>query len=61
MNEQADPNSGLDRPAERFVEGVDYYFEHGLMVMTAHYLTQRGYCCHNDCRHCPYDENGQLK
>lgn len=26
----------------------------GLMVMTARYLLRRGYCCGNDCRHCPY-------
>ena len=37
-----------------FKEGVDYYFEAGLMVLTAEFLRKRGYCCHNDCRHCPY-------
>lgn len=36
-------------------EGVDYYFdEKGLMVFTAAYHLKRGYCCGNDCRHCPY-------
>ncbi|GEM_PF-907338 len=35
-------------------EGVDYYMENGLFVLTAHYLEKRGYCCKNDCRHCPY-------
>ncbi len=44
------------------VEGVDYYIENGLMVFTAHYLRNRGYCCETGCRHCPYgfqkpDEN----
>ncbi|MCP9496144.1 MAG: DUF5522 domain-containing protein [Pyrinomonadaceae bacterium MAG19_C2-C3] len=38
------------------VEGVDYYFDAGLMVLTAHYLRRRGYCCANECRHCPYDK-----
>lgn len=39
----------------KLVEGVDYYFdERGLMVLTAHFLTKRGYCCENGCRHCPY-------
>lgn len=33
----------------------------GLWVLTASYLEERGYCCHNDCRHCPYDEAGKLK
>ena len=35
-------------------EGLDYYLENGLMVFTAHYLLQRGYCCRSGCRHCPY-------
>jgi hypothetical protein len=34
----------------------DFYFERGLMVFTAAYLRRRGYCCDNDCRHCPYRE-----
>jgi hypothetical protein len=40
--------------AVTFVEGKDYYFEDGLMVLTAKFLSERGYCCGNDCRHCPY-------
>jgi uncharacterized protein DUF5522 len=26
----------------------------GLFVLTAGYLAQRGTCCGNGCRHCPY-------
>jgi hypothetical protein len=26
----------------------------GLLVMTAAYLAERGYCCVKGCRHCPY-------
>ncbi len=26
----------------------------GLMVLTGHYLEQKGYCCGSGCRHCPY-------
>lgn len=26
----------------------------GMLVMTAHYLRSRGYCCGAGCRHCPY-------
>ncbi len=26
----------------------------GLFVMTEAYLADRGYCCGNGCRHCPY-------
>jgi hypothetical protein len=37
-------------------ENLDYYFnEQGNMVLTAHYLSSRGYCCGNGCLHCPYD------
>jgi hypothetical protein len=39
---------------EVLVEGEDYYFERGLMVLTARYLLRRGYCCEQGCRHCPY-------
>lgn len=33
---------------------MDYYYENGLLVFTANFLLQRGYCCNNGCRHCPY-------
>jgi len=46
--------TGAKERPEKFVEGVDYYFEKGLMVLTAHFLLKRGYCCENDCRNCPY-------
>ena len=26
----------------------------GYRVFTSAYLMERGYCCGNDCRHCPY-------
>ncbi|MBA3356782.1 MAG: hypothetical protein H0U18_12770 [Pyrinomonadaceae bacterium] len=35
-------------------EGLDYYLENGLMVLTARFLRRRGYCCERGCRHCPY-------
>ena len=40
----------------KFTEGVDYYYEGGLMILTAHFLLKRGYCCGNGCRHCPYSK-----
>jgi hypothetical protein len=48
---------------ETFVEGLDFYFEDGLMVLTRRYLLNRGYCCENGCRHCPYSssETGKLE
>jgi hypothetical protein len=39
---------------EKPVEGIDFYFENGLFVLTEHFLRKRGYCCENGCRHCPY-------
>lgn len=48
-----EPKSKSEKP-KAFVEGVDYYFDAGLMVLTEHYLRERGYCCGNGCRHCPY-------
>ncbi|MEO6549011.1 MAG: DUF5522 domain-containing protein [Ferruginibacter sp.] len=37
-------------------EGEDYYFnEDGFMVLTKKYLLDRGNCCGNGCKHCPYN------
>jgi Family of unknown function (DUF5522) len=37
------------------VEGEDFYFnEQGFVVFTAQYHLQKGICCGNGCRHCPY-------
>ena len=37
------------------IRNIDYYLdEQGLTVFTRHYLLERGYCCGNGCRHCPY-------
>ena len=33
----------------------DYYWENGYKVMTEKYHLGRGYCCKNNCRHCPYE------
>lgn len=41
---------------ENFLEGVHFYYdESGLMVLTEKYHLERGYCCGNGCRHCPYN------
>ncbi len=38
------------------IEGEEYYFDaSGLLVFTEKYLLQRGTCCGNGCRHCPYN------
>ena len=47
-------NESMSDERPRLVEGEDYYFDNGLMVLTARFLLKRGYCCGNGCRHCPY-------
>jgi hypothetical protein len=43
-------------PPEGFREADDYYFnDDGFVVFTAKYLLDRGYCCGNGCKNCPYD------
>lgn len=38
------------------VENIDYYInQDGNFVFTKAYHLQRGYCCKNKCRHCPWD------
>jgi hypothetical protein len=49
-----------------FVEKIHYYLENGKVVYTEQFHTERGYCCGNKCRHCPYEPkhikgNKQLK
>ena len=34
---------------------VDYYLEGERVIFTALFHIQRGQCCGNGCRHCPYD------
>jgi Family of unknown function (DUF5522) len=41
------------------VEGLHYYLnEEGLMVLTAKYHLEKGYCCGNGCLHCPFEYAG---
>ena len=40
--------------ARKIVPGDFYFDAGGLMVFTAAYHLQRGYCCGSGCRHCPY-------
>jgi hypothetical protein len=37
-------------------EDKNYYIDNnGNLVFTEHFLLNRGYCCGNGCRHCPYN------
>lgn len=38
----------------KLIEGIHYYMEGALMVFTEKYHIEKGYCCKNNCRHCPY-------
>lgn len=49
---------------DKFEKGDYYYSEEGYLVFTEQYLLKRGYCCKNNCRHCPYGYNpktGQIE
>jgi hypothetical protein len=37
-------------------EGEDFYYnQQGYVVLTEKYHLQKGVCCGNGCRHCPYN------
>lgn len=34
---------------------IDYYMSpDGYRILTKKFLSERGYCCGNGCKHCPY-------
>lgn len=33
----------------------------GYQVMTSYFLKNRGTCCNNNCRHCPYKSDADKK
>mgnify|MGYP006079411075 CR=1 FL=1 len=40
------------------MESSDYYLsDDGYIVFTEKYHLNRGYCCKNGCKHCPYGFN----
>ncbi len=60
------PNKGIDDESiPLFIKAheisseaqSDFYIDPitGYQVMTSYFLKNRGYCCKNNCRHCPYD------
>ncbi|MDX1936033.1 MAG: DUF5522 domain-containing protein [Flavihumibacter sp.] len=41
---------------KQLVEGVDFYYnENGFIVLTEKYHIERGFCCGNGCKHCPFN------
>ncbi len=47
------PEEPQPEPTEELAP-EDFYFDGPYMVFTAAYHLKRGFCCNNDCRHCPY-------
>ena len=40
----------------KLVEGEDFYYnEDGYIVLTQKYHLEKGDCCGNGCKHCPYE------
>jgi Family of unknown function (DUF5522) len=41
---------------DKLIEGEDYYYnEEGYVVLMEKYHLDKGYCCGNGCKHCPYN------
>ncbi len=43
---------------EAVAKGLDFYIDphNKLLVMTRLHHENRGHCCKNGCRHCPYEQ-----
>ena len=40
---------------KELIEGIDYYINgEGYVVLTEKYHIDKGSCCGNGCKHCPY-------
>jgi hypothetical protein len=42
-----------------FIKDIHYYMDDTRVVFTALYHVQRGECCGNKCKHCPYTPKHQ--
>ena len=38
-----------------------YYSKEGYVIFTEKYHFKRGYCCENNCKHCPYNKEKNEK
>ena len=38
-----------------------YHSPEGYIVFTAKYHLRKGYCCNNNCKHCPYKKKDKKK
>ena len=40
----------------------DFYLsEEGYIIFTENFHSKRGFCCLNNCLHCPYEKKDKLK
>jgi len=37
-----------------YIDGVHYYYDGSLLIFKELFHIQRGQCCGNGCRHCPF-------
>jgi 2-iminoacetate synthase ThiH len=45
----------LVKSSKDFIEGIHYYMEGERVIFSALFHINRGQCCGNGCRHCPFD------
>ena len=38
-----------------------YHSSEGYVILTEKYHLKRGYCCNNNCKHCPYKKETKNK
>ncbi len=43
----------------KFEPGDYYWDKRGFRIFTEQYLLRRGYCCKDNCKHCPYGFSGR--
>jgi hypothetical protein len=39
---------------KELIDGIHYYLEKGKVIFTQQFHLDRGFCCGNKCRHCPF-------
>lgn len=42
---------------KEFKEGEHFYLDNGKVIMTELFHKERGFCCGNKCKHCPYENS----
>ena len=52
---QVEPVKYNNMEKKEFIKDVHYYLEEGRVVFTALHHSNRGSCCGNSCRHCPFE------